>query len=58
MRRFIAVDCAALTKPSSSAPLKFLVKVASSCMDKRKWMMFKFSSYDSDKEIMTVDSSR
>lgn len=30
--RFIAVDCAALTKPSSSAPLKFFVSTANSWM--------------------------
>lgn len=30
IRRFIAVDCAALTKPSNSAPEKFFVKAANS----------------------------
>lgn len=33
MRRFMAVDCAARTSPSSSAPLKFLVITASSFTD-------------------------
>lgn len=30
MSRFIAVDCAALTKPSNSAPEKFFVRTANS----------------------------
>lgn len=44
MRRFMAVDCAARTSPSSSAPLKFLVITASSFTDIYPFLEVKFEN--------------